>query len=243
MAADNENEPEEPSEFAPSGQPILRHRNQGDFEYAAGDEATIEAVSNHITQHIGPIDFVFHELISDKVHIDVHVVKPRPDRPYITLVTSGMSDRPMTVPPGVEAPQFAELLVCLPPDWPLSQESFEDEANYWPIRWLKQLARLPHDYRTWLGFGHSVPNGDPAEPFADNTDFCCMLVLPPVRFGDDFQLLEMPDGKQIAFYALVPLYAEEMEMKLRRGTNALLEEFDRIGITELIDLDRPNLGE
>lgn len=233
----------EPDALTPTGQPIYRHKEMAGFELAAGDEATIKAVEEHVGRHVGPVAWVFHELISDKVHLDVHVVPATDDRPFHTLVTSGMSDRPMTLPPGVTAPAFAELLVCLPADWPLSQEAFADPDNYWPVLWLKRLARLPHDYRTWLGFGHTIPNGDPAEPFGDNTDLCCMLVLPPVRFGDDFPLLELPGGKSVAFYALVPLYREEMELKLARGTDVLLERFDEFGVNELIDPTRPNVAD
>jgi PAS domain-containing protein len=44
--------------------------------------------------------------------------------------------------------RLAELLVCLPADWPVTEEAFEDERNYWPVRWLKQVARFVHEYKT-----------------------------------------------------------------------------------------------
>jgi hypothetical protein len=236
MAADDEPE----VEYTPSGQPRYRYKAPAPFEFAVGSSETIEAVEAHITRHVGPVESVFHEIVSDKVHLDVHFVKAGDGRPCHVLVTSGMSDRPMTLPEGVDAPEYAELLICLPPDWKLSQEDFGDEANYWPVRWLKTLARLPHDYRTWLGAGHTVPNGDPPEPFADNTDLCGMLVLPPVRFGDDFPVLEA-GGKRIGFYALIPLYADEMAFKLEHGTGDLLDRFDAAGVDEVVDIGRPSV--
>lgn len=45
------------------------------IEPATGDGENIDAISNHIEKYIGKIDCVFHEIISDKVHIDVHWVK------------------------------------------------------------------------------------------------------------------------------------------------------------------------
>lgn len=219
---------------------IIRHGPKADFEFAVGDSETIKSVEAHIARHVGPVESVFHELVSDKVHLDVHFVKAGDGRPCHVLVTSGMSDRPMTLPDGIDAPEYAELLICLPPDWKLSQEDFEDEANYWPVRWLKTLARLPHDYRTWLGAGHTVPNGDPPEPFADNTDLCGMLVLPPVRFGDDFPVLEA-GGKRVGFYALIPLHADEMEFKLEHGAGDLLDRFDAAGVDEVVDVARPSV--
>lgn len=124
----------------------------------------LEAVEKHITHHLGEPATVFHELVSTTVHIDIHIVPATAERPWVSLVTSGMSDLPMTVPEGMEEWKFAELMIRVPADWPLDQESFKNEAHYWPIRWLKQLARLPHEYQSWLCYGHSIPNGDPPSP-------------------------------------------------------------------------------
>ena len=30
--------------------------------------------------------------------------------------------------------------------------------RFWPIQMLKFLARFPHEYKTWLGWGHTIPN-------------------------------------------------------------------------------------
>jgi hypothetical protein len=230
------------AEFSESGAPIYHHKpRQRGFQLAGGDEQTIARVEQHIARHIGKPKFVFHELISDLVHVDVHLVEPTPERSYYTLVTSGMSDRPMNVPPGAEAFRSAELLICLPPDWPLTQEAFQDETNYWPIRWLKLLARLPHEYDTWLGELHTVPNGDPARPFADGTELCCMMLARPVLFGPEAWQAAVDADRAVQFYSLVPLYREEMEWKLRHGADALLELLDKHGVTELLDVGRPNV--
>src|SRR5687767_4018341 len=115
------------------------------------DDPLANAIAEHVAKHVGPIANVFHEIKPTLVHLDVLVVGPTDDRPYTTLVTCGMSERPMRVP--IENPEdlglipelrYAELLLCLPPDWPLTSEAFQNEANYWPVRWLKRLARLPH---------------------------------------------------------------------------------------------------
>jgi suppressor of fused protein SUFU len=234
----------DPIERSPSGQPVYRHQPRpadAPFEVAHGDPGTIEAVEAHVERYIGPIDWVWHEVISDRVHLDVHVVEPTPKRPFVTLVTTGMSDRPMVVPPDSGLPEYAELLICLPSDWPRSQHDLSDERNYWPIRWLKTLARLPHDYDTWLGPGHTVPNGDPAEPFADGVGFSAMLVTWPLLVEREAIELETKQGRRVALYSLLPLYADELELKLAQGTNALYDGFDRIGVTELVDPARPSV--
>ena len=227
-------------EKSESGSPIYRHEEYArkivDGEFG---EPAIEEISDHIEKHVGEIHMVFHELVSDYVHIDVHWVKPSKERPFHTLVTSGMSGLPMNTPEGIEGCDYAELSICLPEEWEISEAAFDNEQNYWPIRWLKYLARFPHEYNTWLGYGHTIPNGDPAEPFAKNTQLNTVVLLPSIVFDDQFQTLHLND-KSINFYTLIPLYTEEVELKLKNGIEALFDGFDKFGLTDIVELNRPN---
>ncbi|MDO7844897.1 suppressor of fused domain protein [Hymenobacter sp. M29] len=243
--------PDDEPELSPSGAPIYRYEDvePAPFELASGDDVTISAISDHIERHLGPVKGVYHEIISDKVHLDVHVVAPSADFPFYALITSGMSDRPMNVPPEAsadDAPRFAELCILLPSTWNIPDdpadiaEVFEDENVYWPIRWLKILARLPHEYHTWLGFGHTIPNGENAEPFSDETELGCMLLLTALSLPEEFQTLEISSDKTVQFYTLYPIYREEMDLKMEQGVDALLDKFDEHGIGDVLDLTRPN---
>jgi hypothetical protein len=227
-------------EKSESGHPIYRYgEREKDFEFAAGDLENIDRITDHIERHIGPIKTVYHELISDLVHIDVHMVEPTPQRNYYTLVTSGMSDRPMKVPEGCDEYRFAELMISLPPDWPMAEEAWKEEAYYWPVRLLKILARFPHEYDTWLGPMHTVPNGNPPAPFANNTKLCGAILLPGVTVPPGFHRLEAP-GRTILFHSVIPLHANEMEQKLKVGGEALFEGFDRHDVSEVLDPFRPS---
>jgi len=228
-------------DVSPGGSPILVHSREKDFTPAQG-ESHIEAISAHIERHLGPISGVFHEIISDLVHIDVHVVPASEPFPYLRLVTSGMSDLPMTLPEGAPGPAYMELMVTLPADWPISGGAFEDERNYWPVRLLKTLARLPHEYDTWLGFGHTIPNGHPAEPYAPGVGFDGAIVLPPVTAPEDFGTLQLDDGRRITFMTIVPLYPEEMDLKLKKDAEALLDRFDAKNIQDVIVPGRVNVA-
>jgi hypothetical protein len=240
----------DPNERSESGGPVYRHapRNKP-FKLAIGDGEQIAAINAHIEKHVGKPDSVFHEIISDLVHIDVHIVKPAPKRNFYTLITSGMSDLPMHVPPGCAEQRYAELMICLPPTWNLGSKyqttedgALKDERNYWPIRWLKALARMVHEYDTWLGPGHTVPTGDPPRPYAPNTKLCCLMTMPPATTGKDFCKLGLPD-RVIHFMALWPLYEEEMNLKLKKGSDALLDRIERFGFEkfEVVDIRRPSL--
>jgi Suppressor of fused protein (SUFU) len=226
-----------------SGQPIFRHQPRSkEFEFAIGNEEAMEAICQHVETHIGKIDMVFHELISDLVHIDVHQIKPTPERDFWTLVTTGMSDRPMTVPDGAPCSPYAELMICLPSSWPVTQEAFKDEENYWPVRLLKMLSRLPHEYDTWLAPGHTVPNNDPPEPYTPGTEFCCALMTTPLTTPPEFDRLEVSPGKVVEFLGVVVLYEEEVNLKLKKGTEVLGPKLGKAGVTELLQPGRRNVA-
>jgi hypothetical protein len=231
-----------PVETTGHGDPVYRYTERPtQFELAVGDSENIERISQHIERHCGPVDGVMHELVWDLVHIDVHTVKPSAKRPYHTLVTSGMSDRGMNAPEQASDCQFAELMLCLPPDWPLDEKSWEEPRWYWPIYLLKMLARFPHEYQTWLWWGHTMPNGDPAEPYAENTQLCCALLLAPTLFDESFSQLQIDAQKTIHFLSIVPLYQEETAFKLDKGAEALCERFAKNQVTELLNPQRVNV--
>lgn len=55
-----------------------------------------------------------------------------------------------------------------------------------------------------------------------------------------FFTLHMEPGKDVHFFTLIPLYAEEMNLKLTQGTEALLEKLAQAGVNEIVQLDRKN---
>jgi len=224
------------------GQETYHHAEMKAWEAPQG-EACTEQISAHIERHLGKVKSVFHEIMSDTVHIDVHFVPPSEEFPYVRLVTSGMSDLPMAVPPEDEnSPRHIELIMTLPGDWKLDEESFQDDRWYWPVRLIKYLARMPHKYDTWLGWGHSIPNGDPAQPLAPDTALIGAVILPSVTVAKEFHTLKINDEKTIRFYAVVPLYPEELDLKLRKGTAELMRKFGRANITDIVEPGRTNVG-
>ena len=220
---------------------IWGHDKPKDFTPVPGEYGGHDEIVAHVEQHIGPVNRVFHEIVSHLVHIDLLHVAPTAQRPYHTIVTSGMSAKPMPVPAGAEDCRYAEVMLCLPESWPLPQDSpaGEQEEWYWPLRGLKFLARMPHEYDTWLWAGHTVPNGDPPQPFASNTKMCCAILLPSITTSDGFDDLVIDAEKTVAFWAVWPIYAEEMEYALKHGAEKLTMLFAEES-TELLDINRPN---
>lgn len=194
----------------------------------------MRAVEAHVEAHLGEVAVVWHELVSLHVHVDVLIVEPTQERPWRTLVTVGMSQFPMLGEGGET--WYAELVMALPPDWAIERP--EGGAS-WPLTLLQFLARLPHQYDTLLWTGHTVPNDDPPQPYAESTSLCGALIA-PLLLGPD-ELATLPhDGHEISFLSVIPLHAAEMDYKLANGTAALYDRLDEAELSELLDERRPS---
>jgi hypothetical protein len=137
-----------------SGQPIYRHEESAPGELSSGDPELVAAITAHVTTHFGAPTTTWHEIVSPYVHVDVHVVEPADERPVFTLVTSGMSEKPMRAPDG---DRYAELMIVLPPTWPKPDSpAFRSPSGHWPYKLLQDIARLPHG--SALGWGRGTPS-------------------------------------------------------------------------------------
>jgi hypothetical protein len=227
-------------ETTPGGSVIKRHHESDRRSAPVAPVNDVgDAVRRHVERHLGAIDSVVHERVSDQTHLDIFVVPSRPKRNFYTLVTAGMSAKPMNSPQA--GARFLELMLCLPPSWPMQEDAWRAETNGWPIRWLTTLARLPHQYGSWLWFSHTVPNGDPPQPIA-NTRFTGFIILPPVTVPQEFWKLRRVAGEAISFLAAFPLYDEEIRLKLDRGADALMHRLAAHRVTEIIDPQRRNVA-
>ena len=68
-----------------------------------------------------------------------------------------------------------------------------------------------------------------------------MLVTPP-WFDERFAELNLPDGRQINFLAMLPIYPEEMKLKLNKGSDVLVDKLGSLPITELMNPNRKNVA-
>ncbi len=201
-----------------------------------GDVSLIAAICGHIERRVGKIAFVFHELESDALHIDVHYVPASRRRPFDLLVTSGMSELPMRTPEAAFCWRYAELVALLHPGWLLSSE-----RHCWPVRMLTDLARYPHRNKTWLGCGHSIGDAeDPPRPYAPGTRLTAALLRHSPMLPARFSTMRGPSERKISFLTVIPLYGEELRVKLHEGTETLLALFAECGISDIIDPHRPS---
>lgn len=206
----------------------------------AGSKST-GIIQKHIEAYLGEIDSVFHELVSDALHIDIFYIKPNAKRNVHTFVTCGMSNLAMTTPKGHESQQYCELMISLPPDWKINQD-FEHE-NIWPIKVLKQLARMPYEQNTWIGYGHTIQNGNPAVPYPGNSELSNMLVAYPISVPNagKFMKLDLDDNRTIHFYCLIPITNDEADLVKKRGIDAIFDYFDQYKLKDIFLNHRKSL--
>lgn len=164
----------------------------------------------------GETDSVFHELLPLIPHIDVYRFPPSKDRDFFTFVTGGMSDLPMNAPPKLGAEYRRAELVFY------ADKYGEDFPEL-----LRRMAHFAHDNNTWLHWGHTMPNGQPPEPFfgTENLDtlfFMPTIIEPDSTLSESLQIESDP----VNLIWCVPITSAECRLKLDEGTNALYDLFN-----------------
>ena len=208
-------------------------------------EDEIDIIEKHIEHYYGNFEFVFHEKVSPDIHVDICLIPPSEECNWYTLVTMGMGAHLMNVPNQLKEEQLerAELVICLPEYWKLDKEHLKDEKWYWPIRLLKELARFPGENNTWLGWGHTVSYDG---PLSYTTELCASILINPPCGNVGGNTCTLPDGEEVNFYQVIPLYGNELEYKLKNGTQKLLDKMNdnillvnphRLNVLNQIDIE------
>ena len=111
-----------------------------------------------------------------------------------------------------------------------------------PILWPKKqgIVQFPHRFETWLYCGHTVPNGDPAEPYARGVGFTGVVLATPLLVPDEFDVVRAGD-REVRFQSVIPLYTDEMDLKLAQGADALFDKLGEAGVSEGLDVGRPSV--
>lgn len=226
--------------FAQSTTSMAEKDNDNIPQYSYSEEE-MDKVSEYIKQQYGEFDIVAHELVSPDIHCDIAIVPPTDDQPYYKLVTMGAGAFKMNVPEDLKSDVYerAEYVVFLPADWNIKSDKEED---YWPIRMLKTVARLPVSMDDWLFYRHTVNLTDDESPVAENTGFnSCVLFISFGKGNKPVEPLKLDlSDKEVAFFQLVPLYPEELEFKLEHSFDELEDIMDDDLYDPVVDIHREN---
>lgn len=194
-----------------------------------------EAVSLEIfiENNIGEYNNVLRDVSTTDISCDLLLIPPSDEHDFYTLVSCGMGAHKMNIPNN-EVYDRAELILCLPKNWHIKSSN---ENWFWPLRLMKFLAHLPILENSWLGWGHTISNG---EPYFNNTELSG-VILGDSPLLEDNNVLELPSGDKVRFYQIHLLYEEEMNYKIDNNADDL---FNLLGeLSPVLDINRKNFCE
>lgn len=200
-----------------------------------------EVMDAHLSKYFAEGEIsVFHEMMSLDFHLDVYFIQPSKSE-FNILITSGMSTMPMLVDEGLSnasSYRFAELMILLPKDVEFGKRvGVNTGGNDWIVDMLKQSARFPHHYDTFIAPAHTIVANADWESYASETKYCGVLVLPSMTFEEDFTKVKADDNV-INIYSLFPLYRTELEYKIEHGYNKFIQFIIDDDTSEVAQLKR-----
>ncbi len=202
-----------------------------------------EYISDHLDKYYSESEIkVFHEIMTFDFKVHIYFINSK-KHSFNILLTSGMSSLEMNVEEGAknkEDLRFAELMLLIPKDIEFQQVYTGKNINDWIISMLKQTAKFPHQYDTWIGIGHTIQATADLQTYSAETDFVGGIILPSVTFDEKFTQIKK-NGKIINIYSLFPLYKNELEYKIGNGYNAFLDLLIKANSKEVLDNKRKNI--
>lgn len=215
----------------------LAPSNPDDIRLILYSEKDEDEVVECIKEDYGDFQNVLHEVVSTDIHLDVALIPPQEDRDYYTLCTIGAGAYRMEIERDIRIEhhlsEHSEYIMYLPSDWKLDEESLNDEANYWPIRLLKNTARLPLLTDSWFTIGHTTGTEE-GMPYSEEYPYnSAMLTYPAPFVATRENKCNLSSGKTILFHHILPITQEELEFKNENGTEALLKRIFPKGCDEM----------
>lgn len=145
------------------------------------------------------------------------------------LMTIGLSDYKMPVPDLYAERSYTELVFCLPSHWDL-----DDISNQWVYNWIQKLAKHVVEKQTWFGPGHTIPNGNPVSAISERMKQKYLILTDPIYLKSELSPITLED-RTVYFLAILPIFEDEMDYKMGKGTFKLLQKIEGKGISEMLD--------
>ena len=164
--------------------------------------------------------------------IDLLLISTEKRSPIQLLVSNGLSSYEQPVPDKYATLKHIEIYFCLPSYWEL--EDRENPRMNWVQPWIQKLAKHLIDKQTWYGVGHTFPNGNPVEAISPSMQQKYFLLNSPTYLSEELKPLQVGD-KIVEFLAIVPIFEDELDYKMGKGTYKLQKKFLDKNITELLD--------
>jgi len=151
------------------------------------------------------------------------------------LLTSSFHSYQMPVPEKLQGYDYGELYFCVPEYWDLTK--IETPEVRWMFEWLTRITAYTIKNNTWLGDGHTYNCTKYGKQLSTSMRQDHLFISCPDYLEEELKPIEM-ENKTIYFWALIPIFGDEMDFKQGKGTVKLKKKFLLKGVTEKLDAFR-----
>lgn len=152
--------------------------------------------------------------------------------PVTVIMTNGLRNYTMPVPEKEVGNEHIELFFCLPGYW--EWEDVENPNMNWIFPWIQRLAKYVQEKETWFGHGHTMPCGKEMQSLSPTMRQNHFFLMRPLLLEEALVPIEV-DGVEVKFLAIVPIFEDEMDYKLGKGTAKLISKMIGKGVDETLD--------
>lgn len=148
------------------------------------------------------------------------------------LMTNGLSTYKMPVLEKFIGREFNELCFCLPSYWDLEDQ--RDKNMNWVYEVLYRLQKHAIEKETWFGVGHTIPFANPASAISERMTQSYFFLNDAVFLKDHLTPIQV-GGKEVHFLTIIPIFEDEFDYKLGKGTFKFQKKLGQQNVTELLD--------
>ncbi|MGB7343139.1 MAG: suppressor of fused domain protein [Pirellulaceae bacterium] len=177
-------------------------------------------------KQLGPIWQVDGSQSTGESAVDICIQPGSHERPFATLITSGMSNVPMEVPQGRWSPRCELILYAREP------------SPAW-ISLLRSLANIPISGQRGFYYGSTMSNGEPSRPiFANSQLDSFVFMVPAIR--SDFQISQQVtiDNAPLQLLWVVPITNAEQDFLHNNGMKSFVDLLNQNQHLPVIDPQR-----
>lgn len=152
--------------------------------------------------------------------------------PVTVIMTNGLSNYTMPVSEKWLGREFNELCICLPSYWEIDDTT---NPNFtWVYSWLYRLENFIREKNTWFGPGHTIPAGNPIQAVSTLLQQEYFIFGEPMLLKEELKPINL-DGKTVHFLVTIPIFGDELDYKIGKGTYKFFKRFIGRKNTEVID--------
>ena len=178
--------------------------------------------------------FVGAEIVSLQTNraydFSINWIKAAKQRPYHILFTSGLANKTQNTSEKYTEFEHVELYICLPDYWKVENN---DPEYSWPIEWLDKIGAAQQNTESWFGPGDTLPAGKPSKALSPKMLQDHFILAEPMEI-ESLKEVNIED-KLVKFLAIIPIYPEEIDYKLRNSAKHFMARYQLKKNTELID--------